>query len=90
MISLIIDNHDFHYELENLCRVFYPNEKICTGPVQIEEGTTVIYTGRRREQDQEVLKVYIREEEQFLEKESRLSSQLPDLEKECERTLAEF
>lgn len=88
MISLIIDNHDFHYELENLCRVFYPNEKICTGPVQTEEGTTVIYTGRRREQDQEVLKVYIREEEQFLEKESRLSSQLPDLEKECERTLA--
>lgn len=25
---LYIDNHSFHYELENLIRVFYPNEKI--------------------------------------------------------------
>lgn len=25
---LIIDNHKFHYELESLCRVFYPDEKI--------------------------------------------------------------
>ena len=23
-----IFGHDFHYECENLCRVFYPNEKI--------------------------------------------------------------
>ena len=25
---LRIYNHDFHYEAENLCRVFYPYEKI--------------------------------------------------------------
>lgn len=27
---LYINGHDFHYEMENLCRVFYPNEKIKT------------------------------------------------------------
>ncbi len=25
---LVIDNHKFHYEMENLCRVFFPYEKI--------------------------------------------------------------
>lgn len=27
-MNLYIQNHDYHYELENLCRVFFPNEKI--------------------------------------------------------------
>ncbi len=27
-MNLYIDNHKFHYELENLTRLFYPNEKI--------------------------------------------------------------
>lgn len=27
-MKLYIDNHTFHYELENLCRVFFPNDKI--------------------------------------------------------------
>lgn len=27
-MKLYIDNHEFHYELENLCRVFFPNDKI--------------------------------------------------------------
>ncbi len=25
---LIIDNHDFHYETENLCKMFFPKEKV--------------------------------------------------------------
>ena len=25
---LYIHGHDFHYEMENLCRVFFPNEKV--------------------------------------------------------------
>lgn len=28
MINLYIDNHSYHYEMENLIRVFFPNEKI--------------------------------------------------------------
>ena len=27
-MQLIIDGHSFHYECENVCRIFYPNEKI--------------------------------------------------------------
>ena len=27
---LIIKGHSFHYEMENLCRVFFPYEKINT------------------------------------------------------------
>ena len=27
-MTIYIKNHDFHYELENLCRIFFPNEKI--------------------------------------------------------------
>lgn len=88
MISLIIDNHDFHYELENLCRVFYPNEKICTVYKQTEEGTTIVYTGRMQEEEQELLTVRVKEEGQIKEKSCRISSFQPDLEEECERALA--
>ena len=28
MIKLLVINHKFHYEMENLCRVFYPYETI--------------------------------------------------------------
>lgn len=28
MINLYIDNHSYHYEMENLIRVFFPNEKV--------------------------------------------------------------
>ena len=27
-MNLVIINHDYHYELENLVRLFFPNEKI--------------------------------------------------------------
>lgn len=44
---LVIDGHPFHYEMENLCRVFFPYQKIKVMPVlsQNEEGNQLIYTG---------------------------------------------
>ncbi len=27
-MTLVIEGHSFHYEMENLCRIFYPQEKI--------------------------------------------------------------
>ena len=27
-MTLIIEGHEFHYEMENLCRIFFPYEKI--------------------------------------------------------------
>lgn len=37
---LYISGHDFHYEMENLCRVFFPNEKI-TVTSDLPEGESV-------------------------------------------------
>lgn len=38
---LYISGHDFHYEMENLCRVFFPNEKITVTP-DLPEGEAVL------------------------------------------------
>ncbi len=45
---LYISGHDFHYEMENLCRVFFPNEKI-TVTTEIPENSglaALTYLGR--------------------------------------------
>lgn len=44
---LVIDGHSFHYEMENLCRVFFPHQKIKVMSVlsQNEEDGQLIYTG---------------------------------------------
>ena len=44
---LVIDGHSFHYEMENLCRVFFPHQKIKVMPVLSQNGedNQVIYTG---------------------------------------------
>ena len=44
---LVIDGHPFHYEMENLCRVFFPYQKIKVMSVlsQNREDNQLIYTG---------------------------------------------
>ena len=41
---LYICGHDFHYEMENLCRVFFPNEKITVSDTLPEIGTPEVET----------------------------------------------
>ncbi|HEX3026403.1 MAG TPA: hypothetical protein VHR42_04145 [Clostridia bacterium] len=43
-MTLLIDGHPFHYEMENLCRVFLPYEKI-TVTSEACEDTILAYTG---------------------------------------------
>ncbi len=47
-MTLIVDGHPFHYEMENLCRVFFPSEKIRTG-AEPEGNETVVFTGLAEE-----------------------------------------
>ncbi len=51
-MTLVIDGHSFHYEMENLCRVFYPQEKIrvVSGPAG-DEDDVVAYTGLKTRPD---------------------------------------
>lgn len=60
-MTLLIDGHSFHYEMENLCRIFYPHTKIniiTMGPSDEEQpaadGVTV-YTGLKKRTDGSLL-----------------------------------
>jgi oxygen-independent coproporphyrinogen-3 oxidase len=44
-MTLIIDGHPFHYGMENLCRVFYPFEKIRVVSDSACEDDPLVYTG---------------------------------------------
>jgi oxygen-independent coproporphyrinogen-3 oxidase len=43
-MTLIIDGHTFHYEIENLCRVFFPYQKIKV-TTELCEDKILAYTG---------------------------------------------
>jgi len=45
-MTLIIDGHSFHYEMENLCRIFLPYEKINVVS-ELCDDKTLAYTGMR-------------------------------------------
>ena len=56
-MTLLIDGHSFHYEMENLCRIFYPHSKINIVTVEPSEeeqpaadGVTA-YTGLKKRED---------------------------------------
>jgi len=48
---LVIDNHKFHYEMENLCRVFFPYEKITVTNEDNEEDSKKAITGLSQADD---------------------------------------
>lgn len=89
---LYIIGHDFHYELENICRIFYPFEKINIlkeiSPTLVDE--TLIIT--KRTQSDEKLMSDLSVELNVNGKVSSASAGIfhahPDYENECERILA--
>ena len=52
-MTLIIDGHSFHYEMENLCRLFCPQEKILVTENAPESGEEELlaYTGLKERPD---------------------------------------
>lgn len=50
IMTLIIDSHPFSYEMENLCRLFYPQSRIKVVSEPCEDDT-VVYTGIKKHTD---------------------------------------
>ncbi|MCI1956518.1 MAG: coproporphyrinogen dehydrogenase HemZ [Oscillospiraceae bacterium] len=58
-MTLVIDGHPFHYEMENLCRLFYPDSKIKTVSEPCED-TVLAYTGLKNRKDGNLLTVRLK------------------------------
>lgn len=89
MITLWIEGHDFHYEMENLCRLFFPYERIATRKVPAEaptqEETARIYAGIAEREGSLAFSVWFRGNGRTEEKADTVP--IPCAEKERERLL---
>ena len=87
MILRIIDN-DFHYESENLCRVFFPNEKITV--VRDYEGADdkIICVKCSEENDKIKIDVSCVIDDKELEKSEEISGNLASARDDCELAAA--
>jgi oxygen-independent coproporphyrinogen-3 oxidase len=58
-MTLIIEGHSFHYEMENLCRLFFPYIKIKVTHQQIDDINTV-FTGVKSSEDGCIITVSVK------------------------------
>jgi oxygen-independent coproporphyrinogen III oxidase len=73
-MTLVIDGHSFHYEMENLCRVFFPDQKIHVAS-EPDEDSPLVYTGIREETDGIRLSVRLKTENGETEKSEMITPQ---------------
>ena len=85
---LMIEGHDFHYEMENLCRIFFPYEKIKTVRERVEPEEITAYTGVFERGDEVDLRVWLKIGDQRKEAEQTVAASQAHQDKECERLLA--
>ena len=85
---LMIEGHDFHYEMENLCRLFFPYEKIHTTRNLEETGNPQVYTGVFVRKEDVLLRVWVKIGEDKKTAEQVAPCSMLELDKECERLLA--
>lgn len=88
-MKVFVDNHTFHYEIENLTRVFFPNEKIeiIKQPCNLSGGENpFIVTKREFAADETVLSCSFTANSYEKSEEKRLDINCPD--EEQERVLA--
>lgn len=88
---LLVDGHPYHYEMENLCRVFLPYEEIRTVyeiPEQLPETETTVYTGLRQQGEEVLLSVRLHLGGHTLEDIRSFPESVLRQEKEAERLMA--
>ena len=87
---LLLKHHDFHFELQNICRLFLPQEKITI--VDSDEGLSgvIAYTAVDRQQTAVCLSCRMRLDDFDETLTDSLSADLPDLHDESERRLCEL
>ena len=87
---VLLNNHDFHFEVQNICRLFLPQEKIVI--VDSDDGLSgvIVYTALERRADEVCLSARLRLDDFDRAEEYTLPSSHPDLRDECERRLCEL
>ena len=88
MLTLWIEGHDFHYEMENLCRLFFPYERIATVKTlpETEVDGTFVYAGISQQGEARSFSARIRMPDGREQKEQTFGT-LSATEKEQERKL---
>lgn len=81
-MTLVIDGHPFHYGMENLCRVFYPDLKIRVEN-EADGDPFTVSTGIEREHEGLLISVRVEKDGTVNEKTDFLSG--PDMEDELEQ-----
>ena len=86
---IYIKDHKFHYEIECLCRIFFPNEKFVISKEDIDNSnkeyifTQVIDTNLCK-----ILRAKVKIGNVIKESESRVNNDIEDIDRECERELS--
>ena len=86
MITVLCSGHSFRYEMENVCRIFFPQEKFLPGCRP--EVLDVISLERTETADDALLTAAVTLAGKHAEEQMTLRRSHPDYEKECERQLA--
>ncbi len=88
---LLVDGHPYHYEMENLCRVFLPYEEIKTVfeiPEALPETQTTVYTGLRQQGGQVYISVRLHLGGRVLVDSRAFPESVLQMDKEAERLMA--
>lgn len=85
-MTLCIDGHEFHYEMENLCRLFFPYQKIRTAHESFDEAD--LYTGVKKTPDGACISVWFRQNGEKQEAEDFLSHEEAGHAGELERRMS--
>lgn len=87
---LLLKNHDFHFELQNICRLFLPQEKIVIADGEEGLAGVVAYTAVENTGADMVLTVRLRLDDFDETLTHTLPADHPDLKDESERWLCEL
>ena len=87
---LIIKGHNFHYEMENLCRVFFPYEKINTLAEMPQDisGQTLCVTELIKNETDTIVSADFDYSGKHYRAECTVKNSCDDYEKTCERMMA--
>lgn len=88
---LLVDGHPYHYEMENLCRVFLPYDEIKTiyeASESLPEPETAVYTGIQQQNGQIVITVRLHMGGRLLQDSKSFPESILQMDKEAERLMA--
>ena len=87
---LLLENHGFHFEVQNICRLFLPQEKIAI--VESDDGLdgVIVYTSLKEEHGQVLLTARLRLDDFDQSEQFTLSADHPEKRDESERRLCEL